>query len=346
MYEPKRMEKNELIKALHTDTALGSDDDVLRVLKAMKRSKLHMLYRLMNVNFRHRNGLNEDLSSLITQMPKSRTDGSSNIVNKNYYDFKRNHSFYLMKYVFNGWKQIRKASVSKTEEFRVKLYHFNLRQKAKYFGILRSNVYDRKKQKLNFEIRGLTQNVFDLRDELKFETREKSKAERALKIHTRELKKTSEANTKAYIRLKELERQNVILHPDKVLESINKIAHSAVNSEFLMAKLHTLSDNQSKTLNLNFKNLLNLVSNEENKSENLEILFNETIEKILIRYILYCRNEVVASAELKVSEVKIEYRRTERGPKKEQLSIQLLNYQKFIDIASKATIVRLEDLDK
>jgi hypothetical protein len=350
MYEPKRMEKFMLIKALNTDAALGSDDDILRVLKTMKKAKLHMLYRLMNVNYIHRNGLNSDLtdnlSSLITHVPKSKFDALEKDRNEQYNNFKRSHNYYLLKYVFNGLKQARLAKYSKENTVHVKLYCYNLRLKAKYLSILKSNVYDRKKQKLNFDIRGLSQNVFDLRDELKLETREKNKTNRELKKQTKELKHTSEANTKAMIRIKELERQNIILNPDKVLESINKISQSAVNSELLMAKLHTLSDNRAKMLNLNFKNLLDVFQTEEDaKPERLEVLFGESIEKILVRYILYCRNEIITKAELKIVEVRTEYRRTEKGPKKEQLSIQLLNYQKFIGIASKVNIKHFNDLD-
>jgi len=70
---------------------------------------------------------------------------------------KRRHNYYLIRYVFEGWKKIKILRQQKQREIRSKLKEYDLRMMAKYFNMFKSNVYDRTKQKLNFEIRGLTQ---------------------------------------------------------------------------------------------------------------------------------------------------------------------------------------------
>ena len=94
---------------------------------------------------------------------------------------------------------------------------------AKYFNMFKSNVYDRKKQKLNFEIRGLTQWVFDLQDDIKFEKKEKQKGIRAVNSSTRELKKLTKLYNNGVKKISELELNNSLIQPDIILKNIHEV---------------------------------------------------------------------------------------------------------------------------
>ena len=94
---------------------------------------------------------------------------------------------------------------------------------AKYFNMFKSNVYDRTKQKLNFEIRGLTQWVFDLQDDIKFEKKEKQKGIRAVNSSTRELKKLTKLYNNGVKKISELELNNSLIQPDIILKNIHEV---------------------------------------------------------------------------------------------------------------------------
>ena len=222
--------------------ALGNDDEVLRVLTKMKNNKLFLLHRLINMNYIHRTQLNSELSTLIQPMKKSKYTVEGNI--KLLKEFKRRQNFYFLKYIIKGWRELKITRISREKQIELKLHQINLKKKANFLSILKSNVNDRRRQKLNFEIKGLTQCVFDLQDEVKFEKREKQKGQRALRSNTNELKKTAKLYNKEYKKVKELELENNLIQPDEILEGIHQIANTAKNSQILMAKLQILDDNQ------------------------------------------------------------------------------------------------------
>ena len=185
------MNDYSIIYTFLLEKGLGSGSESLKILTSMKKDKLRLFYRLMIKDNSESKRINRDLLRVANCREQTNT---RNMNQKRLFPVEQvaNQNHYLLRYTFDGFKKFKQIYQERQKIIAQKLDGFRLRQKAKYFHRLKANIYDRVKQRLKFEIKGLTQNVFDLRDELRFEKKEKRKVSTTLTKHCREMKKTTE----------------------------------------------------------------------------------------------------------------------------------------------------------
>jgi hypothetical protein len=124
------MHKSDLIRALNSQEALGSGDEILRVLTTMEKDKLQLLHRIMTQNYLHRKSINSDLLGVIGknkyEVLKEEVEEHEQ---KAGYVKARKKNYYLLKYVFHGWKQLRVKALSRNEVIQAKLRQAEMRRK-------------------------------------------------------------------------------------------------------------------------------------------------------------------------------------------------------------------------
>jgi hypothetical protein len=158
--------------------------------------------------------------------------------------------------------------------------------------------------------------------------------------------KTSEAYNKSMVKLLDLEKKNKLFDPNSCLKGIHDITKSVFKSKFMMKKLHSLSLNKHKLLNLNFKNLVNVFPlKDPEKIEKLDVLLKMSFERLLLRWVAYNVKEVLEQIQESIKMMKQECRRCENSLLKEQLGIKILNFVKFLEVSQKASCTSLDMLD-
>ncbi|CAI2364100.1 unnamed protein product [Moneuplotes crassus] len=295
---------------------------------------------------------------------KGRNGGSREIG-----EMERWEGYYVRKLCVQAWRSWVRDEKARRKVIEMRLERFERKRLARYFNLFKSNVYNRKKQKFTYEINGLTQCVFDLQTDIKYEQKEKQKSIRALNSYTRGLKKATKLYNKEYSKVKALEAENSLIKPDLILNGIHKTIETVQKSDLFKQKFEILQNNQRNIKKLNFKNLRNLLKNPEptkedddnsksaknqseksldssNCEETLGDLLSEPFEGIVLRWIRYCVLQILPSLKQKYKETRRTQRATEPGIQKDALSRKSLNLQKFIYNCEKNICKEVEDLDK
>jgi len=162
------------------------------------------------------------------------------------------------------------------------------------------------------------------------------------------------------LKMKELERNLQVLDPDSVLKGINNMTHNVFAKEITVgadsqAKYdhchsnsirYSLDSNKLKSLNLNFKNLLDVFPDKTyEEPESIRTLLTDSVQNIIFRWMAFIMTQMINQVDLKIRSMKIERRKCENPLVKEQLGFKIQDFIKFSSMCRKSPWPSFDELN-